>query len=316
MQSNLKMKRVGLVCNNLLGGGAEKVVLHLARMFQKKDIDVHIFLLDDRISYDVAGLNIHILGKKRKKNKLFMSNNKKNLSILLEKTIQTVEEDGVKFDLLLSNLPVTDKIVSMINVENSIYYIIHTSYFVEIEEFKKKGQLWRAVRRKLRYKKLYNNKDIICVSQGIYDDIEKLGIKCNSNRVIYNPFNFNVIQEQGIEVPVYSSNENYIVHVGAFRKEKRHDILLEAYAKLINPPQLKLFCDYNDDLQKMIEGLKLEDKVEIFGFHKNPYPYIKNAKMLILSSEREGLPTVIIEALILNTPVVSTDCISGPSEIY
>jgi len=59
----------------------------------------------------------------------------------------------------------------------------------------------------------------------------------------------------------------------------------------------------------------IKEQVEILGFMKNPYPVIKNAKLLILSSEREGLPTVLVEALILGTPVVSTNCISGPSEI-
>lgn len=65
----------------------------------------------------------------------------------------------------------------------------------------------------------------------------------------------------------------------------------------------------------MIKDRSLEDKVVILGFKKNPYPYIKNAKCLVLSSEREGLPTILIESLILGTPVVSTNCISGPSEI-
>jgi glycosyltransferase involved in cell wall biosynthesis len=65
----------------------------------------------------------------------------------------------------------------------------------------------------------------------------------------------------------------------------------------------------------MIKDRQLEDRVINLGFKQNPYKYIKNASLLVLSSDREGLPTIVIESLILGTPVVSTDCPTGPSEI-
>jgi glycosyltransferase involved in cell wall biosynthesis len=142
-----------------------------------------------------------------------------------------------------------------------------------------------------------------------------MDIHFNSCRVIYNPFDIGSLRREAAEAPGDLPVEPYIVHVGAFRREKRHDILLQAYAKLRNPPLLKLFCDYHKELADLIDAYGLRDKVEIFGFRKNPYPYIRQAKLLVLSSEREGLPGVLIETLILQTPVVSTDCISGPSEI-
>jgi glycosyltransferase involved in cell wall biosynthesis len=309
------MHRIGLVITNLVGGGAEKVVLYLAQMFQKRGIDAHIFLLEDYICYNVDGLKIHKLCKKKKKYKFLKSKGEKDLAVLLEKSIRKVEEDGIKFDVLMSSLPATDRIVSRVNLENNIYYIMHTAYSLEINEFKKKGQFLRALRRKRLYQKLYNDENLICVSQGICDDLEEIGIKPRFCKVIYNPFDIHMIQEEGEKSPKDLPDENYMVHVGAFRQEKRHDVLLEAYSKLINPPKLKLFCDYYEDLEKLIERFDLQEKVEIFGFRKNPYPYIKHAKLLILSSEREGLPTVLVEALVLKTPIVSTNCVSGPSEI-
>mgnify|MGYP000700518326 CR=1 FL=1 len=91
--------------------------------------------------------------------------------------------------------------------------------------------------------------------------------------------------------------------------------LLDAYKKSGIKLKLVLLCSNTKELVDMIKERDLENSVEILGFRTNPYPYIKNAKALILSSEREGLPTVLIESLILGTPVVSTNCISGPSEI-
>jgi glycosyltransferase involved in cell wall biosynthesis len=68
-------------------------------------------------------------------------------------------------------------------------------------------------------------------------------------------------------------------------------------------------------LQKLVKTLKIEDRVVFAGFKSNPYPYVKHAKLMVLSSAYEGLPTVILESLVLGTPVISTDCESGPREI-
>jgi glycosyltransferase involved in cell wall biosynthesis len=59
----------------------------------------------------------------------------------------------------------------------------------------------------------------------------------------------------------------------------------------------------------------LEQDVALPGFVANPFPFMKRAAMFALSSRWEGLPTVLIEALALGTPVVSTDCPSGPAEV-
>ncbi|AMD00104.1 N-acetylgalactosamine-N,N'-diacetylbacillosaminyl-diphospho-undecaprenol 4-alpha-N-acetylgalactosaminyltransferase [Halomonas chromatireducens] len=61
--------------------------------------------------------------------------------------------------------------------------------------------------------------------------------------------------------------------------------------------------------------LGLDNKVVMLGYRTNPYPFIQNAKALILTSDAEGLPRVLIEALLLHTPVISVDCPSGPREI-
>ena len=59
----------------------------------------------------------------------------------------------------------------------------------------------------------------------------------------------------------------------------------------------------------------MEERVVKIGYIENPFPYLRNAKALLLTSEYEGLPTVIIEALICGTFVISYDCPSGPREI-
>jgi glycosyltransferase involved in cell wall biosynthesis len=165
------------------------------------------------------------------------------------------------------------------------------------------------------YRSLYEEKNLIAVSEGIKEDLDKMGIGYASCEVIYNPFNIKAIRELGEEKILHEIEGEYLLSASAFRPVKRHDILLKAYSLLKNPPPLKLLCNRDSRLEKMIDELGIKDRVEILGFTKNPYPIIKNAKLLILSSEREGLPTVLIESLILGTQIVSTNCHSGPSEI-
>ena len=128
-------------------------------------------------------------------------------------------------------------------------------------------------------------------------------IKENSCRTIYNPFNFSNIRSRSLEYQV--EEKNYIIHVGRFDIQKRHDILLKAYKKSKISENLMLIGDYNNPLGKktldMIIRMDLEKRVILKGTLENPYPYIGGAKALILSSDYEGLSTVIIEALILES---------------
>jgi glycosyltransferase involved in cell wall biosynthesis len=94
---------------------------------------------------------------------------------------------------------------------------------------------------------------------------------------------------------------------------------LHIYAKsgLTNPLLLmgEGTPEQTEEIKRLIHHYNLEDRVVITGFKQNPFPYIHQALALLLTSDYEGLPTVIIEALICGTPVVSYDCPSGPREI-
>jgi glycosyltransferase involved in cell wall biosynthesis len=315
MMQNSKL--IGLVVTNFAGSGAEKVVLNLFNMFEKYGHNVYIFLLEDIICYDLSDKEKKktiSLTTNRKYHKLFSFIGDKRLHHLLDKKMLFIEkEENQNFDLILSNLPASDRVLQY-STRSNVYFCIHTSYFQEIEEFKSKGKYSRAKKKYQLYRQIYKNKKLIIVSNKIEEDLNKLEIEYKSIICIYNPFNFEEIIKKANE-NIDMIEEDYILSASAFRPVKRYDILLDAYKKSQIKLKLILLCNPTKEIIEMINNRELENKVIILGFKRNPYPYIKNAKALILSSEREGLPTVLIESLILGTPVVSTNCISGPSEI-
>ncbi|MDW9255178.1 glycosyl transferases group 1 family protein [Burkholderia thailandensis] len=102
--------------------------------------------------------------------------------------------------------------------------------------------------------------------------------------------------------------------------QKDHRTLLRAYAKVrarrADAPRLVLFGDGPDRgvLEALAVELGLRDAVQFAGFCANPFPYVRAADMLVLSSRYEGMPMVLGEAMALGTPVISTDCPTGPRD--
>lgn len=135
---------------------------------------------------------------------------------------------------------------------------------------------------------------------------------------IYNSFNIEEVREKaGAEIDV---KERYILAIGRLEEtQKDFTTLIKAYARISDKVEEKLYIigdgRHRDQLELLAKELGVEEKVVFLGFISNPYPYIKKASLFVHSSKFEGLPTVLIEALILGTMLVATDCPTGPKEI-
>jgi glycosyltransferase involved in cell wall biosynthesis len=107
--------------------------------------------------------------------------------------------------------------------------------------------------------------------------------------------------------------------VGRLSKEKDYATLLRAFADLQLHPDARLIIlgegSLRDALEELVSTLRLGSRVSMPGFVSNPYAYMARAQLFVLSSQFEGLPGVLIEALACGCQVVSTDCPSGPREI-
>jgi glycosyltransferase involved in cell wall biosynthesis len=164
---------------------------------------------------------------------------------------------------------------------------------------------------------------IVPVSQGIAHELEQLfRLSPRKIRVIYNGLDIEEIERKSREEvshPWLYEEEPIAVAVGRLVNQKGFSYLLEA-VELVNrkiPLQLMIIGDgvLREELKKKAEGLGIEDKVDFLGIKKNPFAYMKRCSLFVLSSLHEGLPNVLIEAMALGLPVISTRCPTGPSEI-
>ena len=145
-----------------------------------------------------------------------------------------------------------------------------------------------------------------------------LGIRPAAIVTIYNPFDLEKIRTMAQETTIFDQ-EKFLLHVGRFHPQKRHDRLLEAFQQSGYRGKLLLLGEGSSTATAAIRAragqLGILDQVVFVGFLGNPYPMMRAAEALILSSDYEGLPSVLIEALACGTQVISTDCPYGPAEI-
>ena len=303
-------KKIIQIIDEVSGGGAQRSTLKIAKGFVDKGHTVHLISIYDLTpDYDIDS-RIHYYALGYKKGQLF-----KNLIYArkLKKLIHEIERSG-KVNLILGNLGLTHKLMSLINLAQAYYTIRNTLSTSKLDT--RSGRSREVKKRKI--KTFYDKKKLISVSNGVREDLRlEFSLAPKVNLVIYNPFDFEEIKSLSIQGENEYKDEEYIIHVGRFSDQKRHDILLKAFAKSNVDHKLLLLGkgENESDIRALMKTLKLEDKVIIAGFKPNPYIYIKDAKMMVLSSDFEGLPTVLIESLVLDTPVVSTDCKSGAKEI-
>jgi glycosyltransferase involved in cell wall biosynthesis len=172
-------------------------------------------------------------------------------------------------------------------------------------------------------RRIYKKADaIIAVSEGVKADVIKLfSIKPERIIVIPNPKDIEMIREKAKEpVEDIPSDLPLIVSVGRLRVQKNFPILIEAFAKVLRevPSRLVLVGTGREEqrLREFATKQGLSDDAIIFtGFQDNPYKYMMQASVYVLSSLWEGLPNSLIEAMVCGAPVVAADCDSGPREI-
>ncbi len=189
----------------------------------------------------------------------------------------------------------------------------------------KNAKNWRGVILPLFMRFTYPHADsVVAVSNGVASDLSEVtNLPAKMIRTIYNPVvSKDLLRKSQVQLRHTWFDEGappVIMGIGRLTHQKDFPTLIRAFAELrkSRPARLMILGEGEERaaLEKLIEELDITDHVALPGFVANPYQYMRNASVFVLSSRWEGLPTVLIEALACGTPVVSTDCPSGPSEI-
>jgi glycosyltransferase involved in cell wall biosynthesis len=306
-----KPKRICIFPDRLDNGGVGRYAINLAEALVAQGAQVDLF---------VTAATGELFPQRPKEAQLFVGGGSTKTSIIPFYNYLRTEQP----DLLITANAYID-IVGIVTtflarVPTVQAVTIHTARSADDMSGKKRlKQLYEYLCRWLYPQAHY----IIAVSNAVAQDTTSY-FKINKPiKVIYNPVVIPSLcskSEAHTDHPFFNKKDTLVLlAIGRMTAQKDFGTLLRAFAEVRKriPAKLLILGEGEDRgmLESLAKDLNLGNDLSMPGFVDNPYPYIKNADVLVSSSAWEGLPTVLIEALALGTPVVATDCPGGSREI-
>lgn len=324
------MKNMLILIETLSNGGAERVLCNLVKYLNKDKYNITVMYINNTGNYDEEiskYVQVVSMFPKLKSGKNIFEKSINIIRLNLRSAICKMPSNLInkfiikgEYDIEIAFLEdLSTRIIGGIKDENikKIAWV-HTNLKVKNWPVNL-GYFKNEDKQKNAYKN-FNN--IICVSRSLRDDfIDKFNIE-NNVIIKYNPIDRESIikksQEQ-IEDMEISNNRFKMVSVGRLCPLKGYDRLLEIHNRLLKDGYIHelWILGEGEELNNIIEYIKnnnLHDTVRILGFKDNPYKYMAKADMYVCPSRTEAYSSVVIEALILNKPIVTTNC-TGMKEI-
>ncbi|WP_295621677.1 glycosyltransferase [Chamaesiphon sp. GL140_3_metabinner_50] len=308
-----RMTDIAFLLVDLGGGGAEKVMLSLAGGFAEKGLKVDLVLVKLGGDYQsIVSPKVRVINLSHPRLITSLPLLVNYLKQHRPKVLISALEDANTVAILAKILARTATRV-IVSVHNPLAFV----------HAKRSALKQKLTPLFIRW--LFPFADaIVGVSQGVCDNIALVsGLPRDRINVIYNPI-FTPELLKKFDEPVNEEwfldrQTSVILAVGRLSKEKDFPSLIRAFALVKQQYPVKLIILGQGGellaLEQLVKELKLVDDVAFPGFVTNPYAYMSKAKMLVMTSIYEGFGNVLVEAAIAGTPVVSTNCESGPAEI-
>ncbi|WP_368503228.1 glycosyltransferase [Alkalihalophilus sp. As8PL] len=305
-------KKIAFLLYSLDGGGVERMTIHLAEAFVQKGYVVDLIV----VNYTGDYLN-EVPPEVR-----VQTFNKKKMSACFLELCRYLRRE--KPNYLVSAKDYINVIAIMAKLVARVRTKVIVSCRVNLtEQVHHEPKKFKRIRTYVKY--TYQKADeIVAVSKGVASDIQEItGVPKEKIHVIYNPVVSDKLikkAEEPVAHPWFQEQKTVIVSVGRLHKQKDYPTLLRAFQSVFhNKPATRLLFigdgPEEEELRALSRQLEIESVVDFVGFQTNPYPYMRQASLFVLSSGWEGFGNVLVEALAVGCPVVSTNCPSGPSEI-
>ncbi len=331
-------KKIIFRSGSLRMGGLERVLIEVLQTIDKEKFDIYLVIDDDCGKENIFEKDIpkdipyfFLKPEKLIRETEKYKEKKKNIiyklmyNLMMEKenkvmyrNMQKILKDIGKIDVIVDFDAGASKYIEKLDIKKKIVWI-HNS----IPNLKKKeSKIKRFGKRLEKYDR------VVAICDEMKEEIENIypNLKGKVSR-IYNPFNFERIEklmEDERELTKEQKkmlNEDYCIAIARLDNVQKDFLTLVRAYKFVKESgiQDKLYIigdgPSKEEIINEIKKLSLEENIKLIGLSKNPYIWLKNSKLFVHSSKYEGLPTVLIEALICNKMIISSNCPTGPKEI-
>jgi glycosyltransferase involved in cell wall biosynthesis len=303
-------RKLAFLLPDMRGGGAERVALRLMEDFVRAGHEVQLVLMNASgelmplLPPEVCVIDLH-------------AKRIRNVVAPLRRYFREHQPDAIQVFMW----PLTVAGVIAHRLSRSRSRIVLSEHITLSKQYGHLGTLaLTALKASIRY--FYPLADArVAVSHQAADDQSRLtGLRRDSINVIYNPVNPPPAISAAVDVgAIWGASGQRIITVGSLKAQKNHELLIRAFARLRQDRQARLLILGEGELRGRLSDLAksegVAEDVLLPGFYPDPWPFYLSADLFALSSDYEGYPLVLVEALRAGLPIVSTDCESGPSEI-
>ena len=297
-------KKIMLITPMLHQGGFERICVMTARLLEDNyEVYIAVFSMKD-VAFDISGLQVIDLKLESKPGKLAKILNVCKRSMKLSR-IQ--KELGIDISYSFGTTA---------NIANALSRGAKKKITAchSFEEIKSKGYMQLISR--------FSDK-VLCCSKKMADLVEKT-YHFSNVQAMWNPCDVEKVRQQSMyyeaeDLSFWGTEDKVLVSMGREDDVKGFWHLLKVFRRVAEERRdvrLAIIGDGSfEEYKVLVKDLKLEDKVLFAGLKKNPFPYLRESDLYLLTSISEGLPNALVEALAVSLPIVSVNCLSGPAEI-